>query len=152
MKPGINTLPYPYDGIEYKNARKILGKNDKHATKAKSAHRAPATKSETNMGGNKKKLFLNQTLYQKTRVMLRNALIRSTLTYALHTQEYTDQEIKTADQCQNKFPRQIKDGKWFLQDKNRPGKSATNNPNMATKNSHNATSQTNNKGYQYTYT
>ena len=74
-------------------------------------------KAKQTWGGTRKTIFTNHILTERTRKMLWNALIRSTLTYALHTQEYAEIEIRKAEQFQNKCLRQIKNEKWFLQEK-----------------------------------
>jgi len=54
------------------------------------------------MGGNKKKLFTTRGIPEKLRIQLRNALIRSTRTYAMHTQEITGTQEKKKYTTTNK--------------------------------------------------
>jgi len=74
------------------------------------------------MGISKKKLFRNKYLPGKLRIQIWNALIRSTLTYALQTQELTEsQETKIngfAQNCMREIT-EATDNKWIIQTRNK---------------------------------
>ena len=96
-------------------------KNDKHARKTKQDNPTQNKQSKASMGVNKKKLFQNKYLPEKLRIQIWNALVRSTLTYALQTQELTEpQEAKINGFAQNCMRRitEATDNKWNIQTRN----------------------------------
>ena len=96
-------------------------KNDKHARKTKQDNPTQNKQSKASMGVNKKKLFQNKYLPEKLRIQIWNALVRSTLTYALQTQELTEpQEAKInsfAQKCMRRIT-EATDNKWNIQTRN----------------------------------
>jgi len=74
------------------------------------------------MGGARKNIFHNNTLYEKTRILLRNALIISTTTYALHTRNNTQHELTKLEKFQFNCIRQIQNPRWCLQEQKKSRK------------------------------
>jgi len=65
------------------------------------------------MGSNKKKLFQNSYIPGKLRIQLWNALISSTLTYALQTQELSESQEKKINSFSQKRMGGIIDEIWY---------------------------------------
>jgi len=72
--------------------------------------------------GSTRKIYLNAAINKKVRIILRNAIIRSTLTYALQTHEQTPREIHKLEQFMFKCIRQIVEPYWY-----KPGKHIARN-------------------------
>jgi len=68
----------------------------------------------------KQKLFQNKTIPEKLRIQLWNALVRSTLTYALQTQEITPAQKETINKFAQKCMRNIIDITWYATKKEQP--------------------------------
>jgi len=89
------TFPHPYNEIQDSKTGMVLGKQIHIQGHQKQAIQHRLTKAKQTWNTTRKKLFQNQYIPGKIRVQLWNALIRSTLTYALQTQELaTTQENK----------------------------------------------------------
>ena len=84
--------PEPYGKIQYKNSGTIIGKHI-HINNTKKAISIRLAKAKQLRYNDRSKLFLNKTLYTKTKILLRNALVRSTMTYSLHTHENNTSDI-----------------------------------------------------------
>ena len=113
-------------------------------------------KAKLTWGETRKPIFTNQTLYKKTRILLWDALVRSTITYAIHTQEYTVREAKKLEQFQPKCLRQIQNEQWYINAENHHTRKytkheTTNHTDMATKAGNNTTSKTNNNKLENTH-
>ena len=65
------------------------------------------------MRSNKKKLLRNSNIPEKLRMQLWNALIRSTLTYAMQTQELSESHEKEIKSFSQKRMRKIIDKTWY---------------------------------------
>ena len=77
------------------------------------------------MAISEQKLLRSPELYAK--ILLRNALIRTTLKYALFTQEDKQIGINILEQFAPKCIRHIVGPKWFLEEENRRGDSSIKN-------------------------
>jgi len=73
----------------------------------------------------KQKLFQNKTIPEKLRIQLWNALVRSTLTYALQTQEITPAQKETINKFAQKCMRTIIDSTWYTRKKNNQTSNST---------------------------
>lgn len=66
----------------------------------------------------KTKIFLNRgILKKKTKILLWEALVRSTLTYELQTNLANEQNTRKIEQFMFKNIRQIEEPHWFIQKK-----------------------------------
>jgi len=116
-----NQLPEPYNTIQYKHEGKILGKIVSIKNKHKKAIMHRTNLAKQTWAKTRKQLFTNPILNAKTKILLWNSLIRSTMTYALQTQEYTTKQLSKAEQFHFKRIRVINDTEWY-QKTNKPTK------------------------------
>jgi len=72
----------------------------------------PIANGKTSME-NAKKIFQNNALNKKIRLLLWNAIIRSTMTYALQTREIYKQDLRKLEQFTSKCIRQIMEPYWY---------------------------------------
>ena len=104
-----------------------------------------------------KTLFMNRTLYTKTKLLLWNAILRPTLTYALRTQKLkTEIAKKNGTISIRKYkgdtrPKMVPAKQETAKQTDTQNISAANNKNMATKTSNNTTSKTNHKSLENTH-
>merc|ERR1712112_38482 len=103
----ISKLPPPYNQIQMHTTGTILGKMVNMHGKQNHTILHRLKKAKKTWGETKKKLFQNKRIPEKLRIQLWNALIRSTLTYAMQTQE---QKINNFAQ---KCMRQIIEATWY---------------------------------------
>ena len=85
-----NTIQ-PNTTYEHRNNTR---QTNKHAWQTNARNKTPPKKIQKHTGNGQGKLFQNTNIPEKLRVQLRNALIRTTLTYALMTQELTTSQNK----------------------------------------------------------
>jgi len=115
-KKQINQLyPQPYGQIKSNRAGIALGKYiHMHGAQTKAVqHRLQ--KAKQTWGIARKRLSQNRNIPTKLRIQLWNALIRSTLTYALQTQELTAPLENKLNAFTQKCMRQITEKTWYAQ-------------------------------------
>ena len=111
-------LPTPSNAIEYTRSGTILGKQIHLGNKPILVINDSIHKAKQTWGLLRNKLFLNEGIKTRIRIQLWNALVRSTQTYALQTQN-TEQ-----NQCRRKMEgfaykwiRKIHNKHWYKEDK-----------------------------------
>ena len=90
----IAETPPPYNQIQMRATGVILGKKINMHGKQNHTIQHRLAKAKQIWGVTRRKLFQNSYIPEKLRIQLWNALIRSTLTYALQTQELSESQEK----------------------------------------------------------
>ena len=98
----------------------ILGKKINMRQHQTAAIKHRLQKAKETRRQTKRKLFQNKTIPQKLRIQLWNALVRSTLKYALQTQEITHAQKETINRFAQKCMRGIIDNTWYTTRKEQP--------------------------------
>ena len=105
-------LPHPFNKAMTKTPGKALGKIiDVNLTNGK-AIKARIHKARQSWQLLRKKLFANKTLKIRTKTLLWNAIVRSTLTYGIQTLDLTEQDKKGLGGFTFYCLRQIQDIHW----------------------------------------
>ena len=77
------TCTFQHDRIQW--SRKNHWETNPHGKQTENSHERPTQESQNIMGAIRNKIFLDEGVKPEIRIQLWNALIRPTLTYALHT-------------------------------------------------------------------
>ena len=117
-----NNLPPPFNNIEYKTEGKVLGKQIQMKNNLQTSTKHRLHKARKTWHRTRRNISRNPILYEKTRTALRNAIIRSTLTYALHARIHKLRETIKLEQFQLPILREIRNPKWYLQTRKPPSK------------------------------
>jgi len=115
-----NMLPPPFREIAYKKDGKILGGIIHMGNKPFLAINDRLQKAKATCGMLRKNLFLNEGLKQRIRIQPWNALVRSTMTYALHTRTHEHIiQLQKMESFAYKCIRQIHDPTWYQTPQNK---------------------------------